>query len=195
MTERVTPDHLRDLGENVTNVANEWAGAENYLARGLIEWTRRLIGDNQQHAVRAALAACEVVAKSPLAVGAEENAVAQAPAHYVDKILDTIRAWLADPSKENQDAARLAFDFTRELHAWQGYEHLPHFWVREAVDHACLAVWAGLRASYIAPLDYATCAARSVACVYHALVAGEQKPSDEQIAKAVTTVTNAVRGR
>lgn len=194
MSERVTPESLRELGENITNVANEWAGAEDYLARGLIEWTRRLVGDNQQHAVRVALAACELVARTPLAIGAEEHEVAQAPAHYVDKVLGVIQAWIAHPTKANQEAARQAFDFTRQRHAWQGYEHLPHFWVREAVDHACLAVWAGQRASYIAPLDYATCAARSVACVYHALVAGEQPPTDEQVADAVTRVTSAVRG-
>ena len=195
MTERVTPESLRDLGENITNVANEWAGAEDYLSRGLIEWTRRLVGDNQQHAVRAALAACEIVAHLPLAEGAEERQVAQAPAHYVDKILEVMKAWIADPSKENQEAARQTFDVTRELHAWQGYEHLPHFWVREAIDHACLAVWSGQRASYIAPMDYATCAARSVCCVYHALVAGESKPTEEQMQAAVTKVTNAVLGR
>src|SRR5690348_17634976 len=44
------------------SVANAWAGARDYLSRGLKEWAHRQIGTDRRHGVRAALAACSLVA-------------------------------------------------------------------------------------------------------------------------------------
>jgi hypothetical protein len=91
---------------------------------------------------------------------------------YVAHMLAAIRAWLDDPSREHREGVRSSLDVTRDRHAWQaeGDESttLCALWIREAVDHACLTVWAGERASYIIPLDFATSAGRVVACAYHA---------------------------
>ena len=79
--------------------------------------------------------------------------------------------------------ARL-LDVSREQHAWQAEDDDAQFWIREAVDHACLTVWAGERASYIMPVDFATTAGRVVACVFHALRSGggaEQGAADAVI--------------
>jgi hypothetical protein len=64
---------------------------------------------------------------------------------------------------------RSSLDVTRERHAWQVDEDSAPFWILEAVDHACLTVWAGERASYIIPVDFATTAGRVVACVFRAM--------------------------
>jgi hypothetical protein len=78
-------------------------------------------------------------------------------------------------------------DVTRDRHAWQDEHDLDHFWTLEAVDHASLAVWSGERSSYIVPLDFATCAARSVACVLHSLLTrGETEE------RAVALIVDAV---
>jgi hypothetical protein len=78
-------------------------------------------------------------------------------------------------------------DVTRSAHAWQQESDVASFWILEAVDHASLAVWSGERASYIVPMDYATCAARSVACVLHAMLdAGTLE------APAITSIVDAV---
>jgi hypothetical protein len=166
MSERLDPESLRELGESSTNVSNAWAGAEEYLSQGLVTWTRRQVADDQQAAVKAAVAACRLVVETYPTDGAD----AHAPKQYIDDLLAKIQRWLDNPSNTNKEAVRSTLDTTRQLHAWQGHNTSPHFWILEAVDHASLAVWAGERSSYIVPLDYATCAARAVACVLHALL-------------------------
>ena len=168
MTEsaRPTPDELREIGETSTNVANAWAGAENYLSQGLVHWLRRHLSSDQKAAVKAALAACRLVVEKYPTDGAE----AQAPKQYIDDMLAKTQRWVDNPSNNNKETVRSSLDTTRSLHAWQGHEEHAHFWILEAVDHASIAVWAGERSSYIVPLDYGTCAARSIACVLHALL-------------------------
>lgn len=166
MTDRPTPEDLREIGETSTNVSNAWAGAENYLSQGLVHWLRRRLSSDQKAAVKAALAACRlVVDKYPI-----EGADAQAPKQYIDDVLAKTQRWVDNPSNTNKEAVRSSLDTTRSLHAWQGHAEHAHFWILEAVDHASIAVWAGERSSYIVPLDYGTCAARSIACVLHALL-------------------------
>lgn len=184
MSERLDPDALRELGESSTNVSSSWAGAEESLSQGLVVWTRRKIADDQKAAVKAAVAACRLVIESYPTDGAD----AHAPKQYVDDMLAKIQRWIDNPSNTNKEAVRSTLDTTRQLHAWQGHQTSPHFWILEAVDHASLAVWAGERSSYIVPLDYATCAARAVACVLHAqLVSGLSETS------AVDQLTGVVR--
>ncbi len=166
MSDRPDPEALRELGEGSTNVSNAWAGAEEYLSQGLVVWTRRHVADDQRAAVRAAVAACRLVLDRYPTDGAETHA----PKAYLDEILGKTQRWLDNPSNTNKEAVRSALDTTRQLHAWQGHADDPHFWILEAVDHASLSVWAGERSSYIVPLDFATCAARAVACVLHALL-------------------------
>ena len=67
-------------------------------------------------------------------------------------------------------------------------------WTLEAVDHASLAVWAGERSSYIVPLDYGTCSARSIACVLHALLMSNVSEA-EAVDRVVATVFNLVHGK
>jgi hypothetical protein len=183
MSNRPDPDALRDLGESTTNVANAWAGAEDYLSRGLKAWTRQAIGGDRAVAVRTALAACELVLDAY-----PPDDAAPAPRQYLDDVIAAIRRWLAEPTREHQELARGALDVTRQLHAWQQSEDVAKYWILEAIDHACLAVWSGARSSYIVPLDFTTCAARAVTCVLHAML-------DLGIpeAKAIDTVTAAVR--
>jgi len=184
MSERLDPEALRELGESSTNVSNAWAGAEEYLSQGLVTWTRRQVAEDQQAAVKAAVAACRLVVESYPTDGAD----AHAPKQYIDDLLAKIQRWIDNPSNTNKEAVRSTLDTTRQLHAWQGHNTSPHFWILEAVDHASLAVWAGERSSYIVPLDYATCAARAVACVLHALlVIGTSE------AAAIDQLTNIVR--
>jgi hypothetical protein len=168
MTDRPNHETLRELGESSTNASNAWAGADDYLSRGLVVWTRRAVEDNQAVAVKAALAACALVVDGYPQDGAD----AQAPRRYIDDMLATINRWLDNPSHNNKETVRSSLDTTRQLHAWQGHQTSPQFWTLEAVDHTCLAVWSGERSSYIVPLDFATSAARAVTCVLHALVAG-----------------------
>ncbi len=176
---------LTDLGENTTNVANAWAGAKDYLSRGLKVWTRREVGDDQRHAVRAALAACSLVTPHY----PDQHPELHAPRRYIDDMMAAIQRWLDQPTREHQERVRSMLDVTRDRHAWQDEHDLDHFWTLEAVDHASLAVWSGERSSYIVPLDYATCAARSVACVFHSLVTrGEPKE------RAIFAVVDAVLG-
>ena len=185
LPDRPDPDSLRDLGEGSTNVANAWAGADEYLSQGLVAWARRQLAADQKAAVKAALAACKlVIDKYPT-----EGADAQAPKQYIDDMLAKVQRWLDNPSNNNKEAVRSSLDTTRQLHAWQGHEASQHFWILEAVDHASLAVWAGERSSYIVPLDYSTCAARSIACVLHALLLGHMPEK-----QAVDALTAVVRG-
>jgi hypothetical protein len=190
---RPTSDELHELGENTTNASNVWAGAKDYVARGLKAWVRGKIEQDQQMAVRVAVAACELVASGYPASDPE----LLAPRHYIVDMLAAIRTWLADPSRDNQERVRSMLDVTRDRHAWQDEHDFDHFWTLEAVDHASLAVWSGLRSSYIVPLDYSTSAARSVACVLHALMTrGESKQQAVQkVVDAVLSVTGTARAR
>ncbi len=183
-------DSLRELGESSTNVANAWAGAEEYLSQGLVVWARRLVADDQKLAVRAAVSACKLVADQYPTDGAETHA----PQQYIDDMLAKISRWIDNPSNTNREAVRTSLDTTRSLHAWQGHAEHSHFWILEAVDHASLAVWAGERSSYIVPLDYGTCSARAIACVLHALIVSKV-PEAEAVDRVVSTVFNIAHGK
>lgn len=176
MIERSDLANLRALGEPHVR---DWGGAAEPIGAGLVEWTRRAVGHDQRVAVRASLDTCAlVVADYPAA------APALAPRSYVEHMLSAIRTWLAQPARDHCEAVRSSLDVTRALHAWQTDEDDPHFWILEAVDHACLTVWAGERASYIVPVDYATSAGRVVACVFHAMRSaghGDQRAADAVI--------------
>ena len=178
MTERSDLANLRALGEPRIH---EWAGAAEPIAAGLVEWARLAISHDQQLAVHASLAACALVADRYTGGGA-----ARAERQYVDDMLAAIERWALQPSHEHREAVRSSLDVTRDVHAWQT-EDDPQFWILEAVDHASLAVWAGERSSYIVPLDYSTCAARSVACVLHAMLI--EKWTEAQ---AIDTLTGVV---
>src|SRR5215510_699932 len=170
MTERSDLANFRALGEPHVR---DWAGAAEPIGAGLVEWTRRAVGHDQRVAVRASLDACALVA-----AGYPEAPARLAPRAYVDPMLAAIRTWLEQPTRDHREAVRSSLDVTREYHAWQTEEDEPHFWILEAVDHTCLTVWAGERASYIIPLDFATTAGRVVACVFHAMRSaghGEQR--------------------
>jgi hypothetical protein len=184
------PESLRELGESSTNVANAWAGAEEYLSQGLVVWVRRLVADDQNLAVRAAVAACKLVLDQYPTDGAD----AHAPKQYLDDMLAKINRWVDNPSNTNKEAVRGALDTTRSLHAWQGHAQSAHFWTLEAVDHASLAVWGGERSTYIIPMDYATSSARSIACVLHALLVGKT-PEAEAVDRVVSTVFGIVHGK
>jgi hypothetical protein len=187
MSDRPRAEDLSELGESTTNVANAWAGANEYLSRGLVEWTRRLITDNRAHAVRAALAAVEMVAPKFPTTPVE----GLAPKKYIDDMIASIKRWLADPTKENSAAVRSSLDITREAHAWQRDQDVAPYWILEAVDHTCLTVWSGERASYIVPMDFATCGARAVACVLHAMIDMGETP--ERAAERVVDVVQQTR--
>jgi hypothetical protein len=159
MTERSDLANLRALGDPRTH---EWAGASEPIGAGLVEWTRLAIGHDQTLAVRASLGACALV------IGDYVDKHGRASRTYIDHMLAVIQRWLDDPSHQNREAVRSSIDVTRQLHAWQTDDD-PQFWILEAVDHACLTVWAGDRASYIIPLDFATTAGRVIACVFHAM--------------------------
>jgi hypothetical protein len=178
------PELLREIGVNSTNVETAWAGAANDLERGLNTWTRSTIGRDRGVAVRAALMTCMLIVDKYKA-----DRPGLPPRDYVDNMLAGVRRWLDEPSKENTEAVRSALDVTRSAHAWQQETDVESFWILEAVDHASLAVWAGERASYIVPMDFATCAARAVACVLHAMLdAGTSEAvAVESIVGAVST--------
>lgn len=180
------PEELRELGENVTNVSSAWAGAPDYLSRGLKAWSRTIIAGDRNVAVGAALAVCDLV------VG-HYNADQQGlpPKSYIEHMIASIRRWLDDPSRENTERVRSSLDVTRSAHAWQREQDVAPFWILDAVDHASLAVWSGERASYIVPMDYGTCAARSITCVLHAMldVGIEEKQAVSQITAAVKVAT------
>ncbi|MDB4961601.1 MAG: hypothetical protein JWP01_1600 [Myxococcales bacterium] len=188
MTSRPDPESLRELGEGATNASNAWAGAEEYLSQGLVAWTRRSVADDQKAAVKAAVAACRLVIETYPTDGAD----AHAPKQYIDDMIAKIQRWVDNPSNTNKEAVRSSLDTTRQLHAWQGHQNSPHFWILEAVDHASLSVWAGERSSYIVPLDFATCAARAVACVLHAqLVSGvPEEAAVDQLTGVVLVASN-----
>jgi len=184
-SERPDAAALLALGESI-DTTGAWAGANDAVARGLKAWVRREIGEDQRHAVRAALAACALVTPAYPAEGPE----LLAPRRYIDDMMAAIRRWLDEPTRERQEAVRSMLDVTRDRHAWQDEHDLDHFWTLEAVDHASLAVWAGERSSYIVPLDFATSAARSVACVLHALLT-RGEPQERAIAAVVDAVRSA----
>jgi hypothetical protein len=144
-----------------------------------VEWTRRAVGHDQALAVRVSLDACGLVVAEYPAVAA-----GLAPRAYVEHMIAVIERWLERPTREHREAVRSSLDVTRERHAWQTDEDEPPFWILEAVDHTCLTVWAGERASYIIPVDFATTAGRVVACAFHAMRAasrGEQGAADAVI--------------
>ncbi|HEU0032379.1 MAG TPA: hypothetical protein VFQ53_17225 [Kofleriaceae bacterium] len=161
---KLDAEYFRDLGENTTNITNAWAGARDYVSRGVKAWARQQFGADRQMAVRAAIACCELVLGEY-----EQDHPELPPKSYLDDMVAHIKRWLADPSRENTEAVRSALNVTRDAHAWQREEDAESYWILEAVDHACLAVWSGSRASYIVPIDYATTAARSIACTLHAM--------------------------
>ncbi|HET7501599.1 MAG TPA: hypothetical protein VFK02_11365 [Kofleriaceae bacterium] len=175
MTERSDLANLRALGEPRIH---DWAGASDPIGAGLVEWTRLAVSHDQALAVRAALDACALV------TGEFRGSEAAGSRAYVDDMLAAIRGWLDAPTAEHREVVRSALDFTRQRHAWQADDDDAQFWIREAVDHACLTVWAQERASYIIPVDFATTAGRVIACVFHALRTsghGEQRAADAVI--------------
>lgn len=176
MTQRSDLANLRALGEPRTH---DWAGASEPIGAGLVEWTRLAIAHDQKLAVQASLGACELVIGDYPATGA------QAPRDYLDHMLAAVRRWLDDPSKDHRDAVRGSLEVHRSAHAWQTDDD-PSFWILEAVDHACLTVWAGERASYIIPVDFATTAGRVIACVFHAMRSSGK--SEQAAADAVIDV-------
>ena len=163
---------------------HEWAGAAEPIGAGLVEWTRLAIAHDQTLAVQAALGACALVTGTYRDGGV-------APRAYVDHMVAAIERWIADPSREQRDAVRGSLDVHREAHAWQ-VDDDPQFWILEAVDHACLTVWAGERASYIIPVDFATTAGRVIACVFHAM--RSSGTSEQDAANAVIDVVLKVTG-
>jgi hypothetical protein len=177
MTERSDLANLRALGEPRTH---EWGGASESIGAGLVEWTRLAISHDQQLAVRASLAACALV--TDRFIGGPGVPASRA---YVDQMLAAVQRWLDEPSHEHREAVRLSLDVMRQLHAWQTDDD-PQFWILEAVDHMCLTVWAGERASYIIPLDFATSAGRVIACVFHAMRSSGQ--DEKRAADAVIDV-------
>jgi len=179
------PELLREIGLNSTNVETSWAGAADDLARGLNFWTRAQIGRDRALAVRAAITACKLVIDDY--TGEQEGLP---PRSYVEDMIQLIERWLDAPTKDNTELVRGALDVTRSAHAWQRDKDVESSWILEAVDHASLAVWSGDKASYIVPMDYATCASRSVACVLHAMLdAG--KPEAEAISQIIDAVHTA----
>jgi hypothetical protein len=183
MTERSDLANLRAIGEPRIH---EWAGATDPIGAGLVEWTRLAISHDHQLAVRAVLDACALV------IADYPHEGARAPRAYITSMVAAIERWLAAPTRENLEVVRSALDFTRELHAWQTDGDEPSFWIREAVDHACLTVWSGERASYIIPVDFATSAGRVVACVFRAMRASGQH--EQRAADAVIDVVLKVTG-
>lgn len=179
------PELLREIGVNSTNVETAWAGAANDLERGLNTWTRGTIGRDQQIAVRAALMACALVTDRY-----KPDRPGLPPREYIENMLAAIRRWLDEPTREHADAVRALLDVTRSAHAWQQSEDVTSFWILDAVDHASLAVWTGQKASYIVPTDYATTAARSVACVLHAML-DSGTPEADAVSAIVDAVYNA----
>lgn len=178
MTERSDLANLRAIGEPRIH---EWAGATEPIGAGLVEWTRLAISHDHRLAVRAALDACALV------TGDYPHEGARAPRAYITDMVAAVERWLSAPTRENLEVVRSALDFTRDLHAWQTADDEPSFWIREAIDHTSLTVWAGERASYIVPVDFATSAGRVAACVFHAMRSSGQ---DEQ--RAANAVIDAV---
>src|SRR6185503_6333472 len=128
------PEDLRELGENITNVSNAWAGAPDYLSRGLKAWARQSIGKDRAVAVGAAIATTELVVDR---YSSDQEGLP--PKQYVDGMIAAIRRWLGDPSRENTELVRSALDVTRSMHAWQREQDVAPFWILEAVDHTSLA--------------------------------------------------------
>src|SRR5687767_3487339 len=103
------PEFLRDLGENTTNVANAWGGARDYLSRGLKEWAKRQVSGDRRLAVRAALAACSLVAPQY----PEQPEKGLPGKSYIDGMLASIRRWLDDPSEKHAELVRGSLNVTR----------------------------------------------------------------------------------
>lgn len=174
---------LREIGVTSTNASNAWAGAADPLSRGLHQWTRQVIGTDRQVAVRAGIAACDLVVDRYV-----QDQPELPPRSYLDLMLASIRRWLDDPSRDNLERVRSSLDVTRSAHAWQRERDVASFWILDAVDHASIAVWSGERASYIVPVDFATTSARAIVCVLHALL--DLKIAEPQ---AVELVVDAIQ--
>jgi hypothetical protein len=177
MTERSDLANLRALGEPRVH---EWAGAAEPIGAGLVEWTRLAISHDQALAVRAALGACALVTGE-----FQGGGTVPVPRAYVDGMIGAIERWVAEPTRDHREVVRSSLDVHRLAHAWQTDDD-PQFWILEAVDHACLTVWAGERASYIIPVDFATTAGRVIACVFHAMRSAGK--TEQQAADAVIDV-------
>jgi hypothetical protein len=106
-------------------------------------------------------------------------------------MMTVIERWLTAPTHDHREAVRSSLDVHRQAHAWQT-EDDPQFWILEAVDHACLTVWAGERASYIIPVDFATTAGRVIACVFHAMRSAGQ--TEQAAADAVIDAVLKITG-
>ncbi len=182
--ELLTVSQLRELGQQADTIVTQWAGARDLVSRGIKVWAKRQI-KSQRSAVSTSLAACELVVGRYVS---EQKGLP--PKSYIDSMLAMIRRWLDDPSRECTERVRAALDITRSAHAWQREEDVAPFWILDAVDHASLAVWSGETASYIVPTDYTTTAARSITCVYHALV-DLKEPAEEACKAVMTAVLNA----
>ncbi len=180
--ERTDLTNLRNLGEAH---AHDWAGANEAIAAGLVEWTRAAVVHDHRTAVHASLDACKLVLKHYPQSGGS-------PRKYIDNMVAVIQRWVDEPTRENQEVVRGALDYTRAVHAWQTPTDSIAFWILESVDHACLTVWAGERASYIIPVDFATTAGRVMACVYRAL--RTNGASETEAANAVLDCVLAVTG-
>jgi len=136
--ERSNLTNLRSLGEQHVH---DWAGARDAIAAGLVEWTRGAVVHDHRTAVRASLAACKLIlVHYPQSGGS--------PRKYIDNMIAVIQRWVDEPTRENQEVVRGALDYTRAVHAWATPTDSIAFWILESVDHACLTVWAGERASY-----------------------------------------------
>ena len=183
MTIAELPDlsDLRVLGASTTEV---WAGANDPVARGLVAWAGRAIGDDRGAAVRAAYAACKLVVG--VYSGGEQSG-------YIDAMLAAVKQWLDAPTRENQELTMKALDVTRQSHAWQINEYHAGMWILEAIDHAGLAVWSHSELSiYITPAPPRTCAARATACVYRSLLTHGKSEADA--CKAVVAAVAAANG-
>jgi len=180
----LTVPQLRDLGQQADTITTQWAGARDLVSRGIKVWAKRQI-KNQRSAVSTSLAACDLVVDRYV-----PEQAGLPPKSYIDSMLAMIRRWLDDPSRESTERVRSALDITRSAHAWQHEEDVAPFWILDAVDHASLAVWSGETASYIVPTDYTTTAARSITCVYHAMI-DLKVPVEEAARTVMTAVLNA----
>ncbi|MEZ4368401.1 MAG: hypothetical protein R2939_19295 [Kofleriaceae bacterium] len=186
----IAPDvaALQSLGEQTIQLANAWAGARDPLTRGLKEWIKPVVAGDRVAAVRAALAACELVAArypTPAPAGLPGRS-------YIDGMLAVIRRWLDDPSEKQASLVRSTLDVSRDAHAWQRERAGAPAWILEAVDHASLAIWAGHESSYIMPMGFATSTARACTCVLHAML--EDGVAEADAVAAVTKVVLTARG-
>jgi len=128
------PEELRELGESSTNVSSPWAGATDYLSRGLKEWVR--CGRQRSPDRRGRRTRLVRARGRPL----QADQTGLPPKSYIEHMLASIRRWLDEPSRENTERVRSSLDVTRSAHAWQRDQDVAPFWILDAVDHASLRV-------------------------------------------------------